>query len=194
MNNNTKDSGVPDDVDPDVLTDEEAEAFLAELLADDPPGPTHHYALAHHFLRQHCFMDPARFFDLMYSPERDGFMAHVWNEVCAICDPHGPAPFGLADVIITSCYINDIHAIIVAMPPPGKTGEAHFVGITLALHLDENDGPEKIKVTYLTLEKGLRPGKTVLCEWRDDEHANYGEGPPPTQEAFMAAMGEMIGG
>ena len=49
---------------------------------------------------------------------------------------------------------------------------------------------------YFTLEKGDDPttgeSRTVLCAWEGDSHLNYGDGPEPTPEAFIAAVTQLI--
>lgn len=56
-----------------------------------------------------------------------------------------------------------------------------------------------VPVRYFTLEKGLHLDggeRTVLCEWERHDtgprHANYGDGPPPEAEAFLAAVTTLV--
>jgi len=48
------------------------------------------------------------------------------------------------------------------------------------------------------LEHGLNPltgdTYTVLCEWRDQKHLNYGRGPEVTVDAFGSAVSDLVTG
>jgi hypothetical protein len=174
---------------------EDDKDFIEKLLAE-PRGSRHHYEIAHCALREMCFADPLYFFSMIYNDEnRDDFLQRIWEIVCEQCDHTGPAPFDITDLGLTSGRVKGLSSIIVSMPPPARTGEAYFVGISLAMQLDEDEQPKDVNVTYLTLEKGKEMDGsdcTVLCAWEGEEHLNHGNGPEPTLEAFVGAMEEMI--
>jgi hypothetical protein len=74
--------------------------------------------------------------------------------------------------------------LVVTLPPPQEPPEAYFVGLILE--------PPR----YITLERGtnLAGGtRTVLCEWTERIHANMGDGPEPTIESFVHALGSLAG-
>ncbi|MFT5241728.1 MAG: hypothetical protein ACI9X0_002715 [Kiritimatiellia bacterium] len=159
-------------------------------------GSQHHYEFAHIALREVCQGDPLAFFNIIDSPLRNDFLGDIWRNVRENCDADGNASFDLSDIGITTCRIKSFPAIIVAMPPPAETAQAHFVAIVLKIDTDPNTPPVQLDFGYLTLEKGTTFGgseRTVLCGWRSDgAHMNYGDGPAATQESFIAAVGEMI--
>ncbi len=52
-----------------------------------------------------------------------------------------------------------------------------------------------MKFRLVTLEKGFslsNEPRTVLAEWANDSHANYGDGPEPTLDAFVGARAEYV--
>ena len=158
-------------------------------------GP-HHYVLGHIALRKICKDNPLDFFSIMGSSQREDFLNDVWKQVRKNCDPEGAATFDIADVEITACRIKNFPAIVITMPPPSETAEAFFVAIILKIDPQVEELPKQPDFAYLTLEKGINMDGTersVLCGWTtDDSHMNYGDGPEPTQEAFVAAVEKMI--
>ena len=156
----------------------------------------HHYVLAHFALRKFCQDDPLWFFGVMGSPQRDDFLDDVWRQVRENCDSEGSASFDISDVGITTLRIKGYPGILVNMPPPADTAEAYFAGILLKIDTNTDTHPENPEVAYITLEKGNNPyeaERTVLCGWTTDgTHVNYGDGPTPTQEAFIEAIEKMI--
>ena len=78
--------------------------------------------------------------------------------------------------------------IIVQFPPPKRMTEAFYGAIVF--------WPDN-RYRYFTLEltEGMSPDgspRTVVGEWADLGHANYGEGPSPNPEAFLNAVIERI--
>jgi hypothetical protein len=159
-------------------------------------GSRHHYEFAHIALREVCNDDPLAFFDIIDSPLRNDFLGDIWRRVRESCDANGRVSFDFSDIGITTCRIKSFPAVIVAMPTPTETAQAHFVAIVLKIDTDADTPPVQPDVAYLTLEKGTTSDdseRTVLCGWRSDgAHMNYGDGPAATQESFIAAVGEMI--
>jgi hypothetical protein len=157
---------------------------------------SHHYVIAHLILRKIAQQHPLNFFGPMWSPQRDQFMRDVLEQVRIRYDNAGNPPFALADVVITTCLIKGFPSVVIQMPPPTNIGEAHFVAAVLKEDIQADSLPEPADVRYLTLEKGWNldgTERTVLCAWmRDHMHVNYGDGPPATQEDFIAAVEEMI--
>jgi len=77
---------------------------------------------------------------------------------------------------------------VIHMPAPQAPTEAHFVAIVHKADEPHEPGQDSPSTRYFTLEMtlGARP---LLCEWRrDGSHDNYGEGPNPDPDAFLAAV------
>ena len=160
-----------------------------------PESCPHHYVLAHTAFRKACEGDPLFFFEAIASAKKDDFLRALWRMVCEMCSSSGEPTFDIADVAITTRRINNYPAVIVEMPPPTAVGQAHFVAIVLMIDASADAAPEKPEFTYFTLEKGEELGgtvKTVLGGWKGDMHLNFGDGPPPIQAAFVAAIEEKI--
>lgn len=100
-----------------------------------------------------------------------------------------------SELKITIRKVRGCPAIIVKMPTPIAVTEAYFVGILPTESQECAEAPEEIAFRYFTLEYGSRmdgTSRTVLCAWAGDNHFNLGDGPPPTLEAFIAALDERI--
>ena len=157
----------------------------------------HHYWFAHVVLRTVCFCDPCLFLGKIASPARQEFLDDLWRVVCQTCDKHGEADFSSRDIKITISQIGDYPAILIQMPTPHFTTEAHMVCIILKTPIEEIETIDsKLEVRYFTLEKGVNMmtggDRTVLCAWEEDDRHNYGDGPEPTPQAFVEAITKLI--
>ncbi|MDP6546836.1 MAG: hypothetical protein QGH60_22915 [Phycisphaerae bacterium] len=159
-------------------------------------GPQHHYVLGHVAFRQICKTNPLGFFGAMASEERDAFCEEIWSTVCAHCGETGQPWFTISDVKITTVRAAEFPTILVRMPDPRNTAEAHLIAIVLKLERDTTTPPENVEFAYFTLEKGVDQDggeRTVLCSWSmDDTHVNYGDGPPVDEEEFLKAVENLL--
>jgi hypothetical protein len=164
--------------------------------SQEAPHTQHHYVLAHVAFRTVCRQNPLAFFALMASPERDGFLEVLWQDVCKNSGAPGPASFGIRDLSFKTGRIKGFPCLLIRMPPPRSMAEAHMVCAVLRENMEE-PVPEHPEVGYYTLEKGFNMDgseRTVLCAWMGDgSHVNYGDGPPATDEAFLAAVEGLLG-
>src|SRR5439155_967526 len=134
-------------------------------------------------LRQVALDDPLQYLAVLASPEARGFMEAMFDFVCKQCQKQGEEPdFAPEDVKIHPVRIKDYPCAIIEMPPPKGTTEAFFTALVLLQDLASASVPEDIPLSarYFTLEKGFsldgRP-RTVLAEWSESGHSNYGDGP-----------------
>ena len=153
----------------------------------------HHYQFAHRALPQFGLAGVAQTLDILKTPMGGPFLIDIWDKVGQdLPKQERLPPSGLA---CSSHQTADGRSVIVvALPPPEEMTEAWFVAF---LRVPEErrlmifKSPATLRC--FTLEKGvnLEDGaqRTVLCEWtRDGNHMNFGDGPSPTVEAFVAAI------
>ncbi|MDK2124067.1 hypothetical protein [Parachitinimonas caeni] len=163
--------------------------FKAAELLDEPRNV--HYVFAHQALRQLCQEDPLRFFAIIGSEEQMDFLAWAWGVTEKNVGEKADG-YRVEEVAVTRGRILDRPGIIVQLPQPRATAEAHFVGIVLDVPLSEASPPEKVGFRYFVLECGTHldgTERTVLCEWTaDGDHRNYGDGPAITVQDFVAAI------
>lgn len=157
----------------------------------------HHYELAHVGLRQVALADPEGFFRIMRSGSRSRFLNDIWKQVCVHCDDDGPAPFGVADLKVSSKLIGSHSVILIEMPPAKFMAEAHMVCIAIAATaLYQPAGSEPPALRYFTLENSSfgedDAARTKFCEWRESQHANYGSGPEAKPEAFLERVASVL--
>lgn len=150
-----------------------------------PEARPHHYIFAHQALRGFCAPDPLAFFAIMASAEQRDYLAWMWQRVEeALKEP--ATGLSVEEVTAYPCRVKDLPTLIITLPPPKAITEAHAVAIVLT------GTPEAPGFRYFTLEYGFNldnhSPRTVLCEWQDDVHANYGTGPEPTLADFAAAV------
>jgi hypothetical protein len=154
----------------------------------------HHYALAHVVFRGMCEADPLRFFAMMASEKRDELLRSVWDHFCKTIKQ--PPEFDISDVKIETGAIDKFPLLILEMPPPREVTQAHFIGIILQLDPQQPLAEQIPPFRYFTLEKTVsfdeQPAGTVMCEWRENSHSNYGTGPEPTRDAFVKKITEML--
>ncbi|RQP21418.1 hypothetical protein DZC73_28485 [Albitalea terrae] len=161
-----------------------------------PTGPRseprdHHYAFAHVVLRDVCASDPLQLFAIVASPEQERFIAWLWE----LTEKRVGKPIAELDpktLAVTTCRIGEHPAIIVRMPAPEAVAEAHLVGLLLtSVPESASEAPASVAFRYFTLEHGVNmdgSARTVLCEWADGVHRNFGEGPEATESAFIEAL------
>ena len=158
-------------------------------------GPSPEYALAHLALRHIALSDPIQFLAIVASPEADRFIDSIIKNVKENC---GRKPsFDATSVKIATVRVNEFPCAILEFPAPNEIAEAFMVGVIVEID-SSSEQPTEIETTqarYFTLEKGYSDTnelRTVLGEWTEDSHLNYGDGPPPTVEAFVEFLSEML--
>lgn len=160
-------------------------------------GPSPEYALAHYALRFLALGDPLRFLGTVASPDAPQFIAAVMKDVAEKC---GRMPaFRPHDVKIHPTRVGDFPCAVIEFPEPKEIAEAHFVALVLPIDTSAGlpDVAERPKGRYFTLEKSITFGagaRTVLAEWSEDTHSNYGDGPPPNVAEFVAALTKLMAG
>jgi hypothetical protein len=157
---------------------------------------SHHYVVAHVFLRKVAQEHPLKFFGEMWSQQQDRLMRRILEQVRLLFDNEGNPPFDMSDVEITTCLIKGFPGVVIRMPPPANIGEAHFVAAVLKEDIHAEALPEPADVRFLTLEKALSlddSERTFLCGWMGEKvRVNYGDGPAATLEDFIEAVEEKI--
>jgi len=69
---------------------------------------------------------------------------------------------------------------VVGMPPPQNAPDCYLFAI-----VRDNSG----SIAYYTLERSISEGSTMLCGWNaEGAHLNFGPGPKPDLDAFVAAI------
>ena len=161
----------------------------------DADGPSPHYAFAHLALRHAALGDPPGFLSLLASPRADRWLEALLTDVEIRCGR--PAGFAAGDATVHRVRVAARPCAVVELPPPTEATEAHFVALVLLTDLaalDPGADPASIdwRARFFTLESGFvfpgEPPRTVLGEWTATSHANYGDGPPPELDAFLAAL------
>jgi hypothetical protein len=151
-------------------------------VTDEPRR--HHYMFAHRELPSGA----RRFGADLVAAGRDGQLTLdvVWNRV----GEGLPEPDRLpAEGLSHSYHERAGHRVLlISLPTARYPTEAHFTAIAVPT--------EGEAVRYFTLEYAVSPmdgGRyTVLGEWNEQRHINYGEGPPPDADAFLTAIDQML--
>jgi hypothetical protein len=157
-----------------------------------------HYVFAHYALRSVALNDPVFYLGVLASPDGLAFLDDLLTKVREHARPGDPPP----DFTAADCRIHTVRAgvypcAVVELPPPRAMPEAYFTATVLLVDpADEQVDLKNAAVRYFTLELGLTldgKSRTVLCEWaRDGTHCNFGDGPSPTIEEFVPALGRLL--
>ncbi len=158
-------------------------------MRSDPPR-AHHYVFAHRELPALAH-DP-RFFPLATGAGGSNFAIGYWDHVGARLPPAERLP--PTDMALRVERRGGRTIVLVRLPAPERMTEAHLVAVVQGL-------PGEPDVRYFTLELGFasaepegpRSRRTVLCEWTEGRHVNYGEGPPAEEAGFLAAVEDRLG-
>jgi hypothetical protein len=140
----------------------------------------HHYQFGHRALRDISGRHAANMPAMIEAGQMDEALARTWQEV----GQQLPVADRLEGAGLTaSLYpVAFGEIVLITLPEAEHTNEAHFVAITLI----EGRTPR-----YFTLEHSWtweNEPSTVLGEWNEQGHLNYGEGPHPEPAAFLMAV------
>jgi hypothetical protein len=155
-------------------------------------GPSPDYVFAHYALRQIALSDPLHLLAVAASPEAKPFFEHVLKLVADQCGRR--ASFDAASLKIHATRVNDYACAVIELPEPREVAEAFMVALVLPIETSADKPPkiDEAQARYFTLEKGFalsNEPRTVLAEWDAQRHSNYGDGPAPTVDEFVAALG-----
>jgi hypothetical protein len=153
---------------------------------------SHHYDFTHRILPQLTFENPARMREFVRERDAEGRLRKMWHEYGDTVRKSGGIVIPGAPELAVHDGKGDLVAVV-RMPSPARVAECHFV----ALHFQIGGRGWKamlrrLRVRYFTLEvddvpRGAPP-RTLLGGWHEGTHVSFGEGPPPSQEAFLAAV------
>lgn len=158
-----------------------------------------HYIFAHQMLPALLDENRKQILGSLLMAERDEFLRDVWDYVGEQLDGSDERnspfePIGLsARVIENSPYMT----CIVSLPNPETLPEAHFVAVVFGPFTNLSaETADQVPYRYFALELTYNPDKTergtMLCEWRDGNHLNMGQGPPPDEDAFFMAIQQVM--
>jgi hypothetical protein len=165
---------------------------------NDPPqdeGPSPHYVFAHYALRQLALSSPLNFLAMMASPDANGFLDSILDQVAERCGQR-PA-FDHSAIKIHPLRVKQFPCAILELPEPKEIAEAFMVALVVPFDASSSEPPDADALTgrFFTLEKGETldgQPRTVFAEWDEEGHSNYGDGPVVDVEAFCEAISSRV--
>lgn len=141
-----------------------------------------HYKFAHEVLNNMFFEDKDSLIKNVLSSE--GELRGLWYDVGQYYSKEyeGAVELDGTDIKISAKEFEDTLFVVISLPTPEHRTEAYFVGLIIPLKKKDNS-------SYITLEYG--DSGSVLCEWTQDSHLNFGEGPAPTLDNFQDKLIDM---
>lgn len=157
--------------------------------------PSLHYLFAHIALRQIALDRVLGVLGMLSGDQSKKFIASLLSTLSE--DLKHPAPFTADDIFIHPLRLGNYPAAIIEMPVPRETAEAYFTAMIALIDLEEPPPADltTIPARYITLEKGVsldKKPRTVLGEWTESSHLNFGTGPDPTLAGFEAAINQLL--
>lgn len=160
-----------------------------------PEARRQHYRFAHFAMPSLFHSDPARFIQSL-DEQGNAFLLRAWVNVGV--DLQGQDlvdPAGLR-YDIREFEEDGMTIVLVTLPPPQAITEAYFValvyctkGIGLCIEQGSPTAVITLEYNWVTGDKPI----TIVGEWMPDgSHRNYGVGPEPTPEAFLAAVRKIL--
>jgi hypothetical protein len=141
----------------------------------------HHYNFAHRVLRSVSDTQPDVLFKGLSGDRAAKMLADLWKMSANGVEPDQVlSDDGLRREVHQSSRGEPI--VVVICPDAIGITEAHFVAIVST----------EAGLRYFTLEASIdfetNADITVLCEWIEGRHLNFGRGPDPTVSAFLDAI------
>ncbi len=146
-----------------------------------------HYQLAHAVLPMLMFRDLQLFNTLWGLEDPLPVLAKIAARTRSVCEEVGEnSELDEAALRVHKRRLGRGWCLVIEMPAPLEVTEAFMVGV---LRLGDD-----AELRYFTLEYSpRRPAQTMVGEWMDPErHVNYGDGPEPDVDAFVAKIASMI--
>ena len=144
--------------------------------------------LAHQLLPRIIFEDTtAKVIELFANPKMaPPFVRFLVDNVARCCGfPEGAWRILAADIHVHRRQFGAVEGTVLEMPPPQIPPDCYFIAIVPI---------EGAPPRYFTLECCFFPGPTMLCEWTADRaHRNFGTGPEPDIDLFVAAVTGKLG-
>lgn len=161
----------------------------------DEPRPQH-YVFAHRLMPVVAQQDGLLVAGIL--GDEDGareFLLEQWQEAARLSgSPISIAPDGLGAMVRRH---EEWIIAIIGLPLPIATTEAFFVAIAGQLpEAEDFEALRAVPTRYFTLEKGWTMGgepRTVLGEWNDQGHLNYGDGCAPVADSFYDLVVTVLG-
>jgi hypothetical protein len=159
---------------------------LAPRFPDDEPRQ-HYYQFAHRVLPGILFRSTEPFRAAALAGRADVGLQKLWGDVDPV-EADSDAPL----TVRASVHECPGRAVVLVTPPRAEhITEAHYIAIVLD-HVDPSF------VRYIVLEHSWdtqSQPRTTLGEWlRDGSHVNFGDGPEPTEAAFLDIVCERFTG
>jgi hypothetical protein len=170
----------------------------SRISANDGRAPkaqhvrTFHYAFAHWALPWLTSQHPV-FFLGIYEDDKgfaDGMVEQLFDYARMVSSDDAPS-FGPAQLGITRTIVAGYRCLLFVLPPPTQKAEAFMVALLLTdPRQGKPAGPMVLRNFTLEYNDVYPPPHTIFCEWAQDksQHFNYGAGPEPTPEAFLARV------
>lgn len=154
-------------------------------------GPSPEYVFAHQILRQAALDSPLQFLALVASPEREQFLNRLLNHVARTTGRR--VAFEAADIEVHLRQIEKFPCPVFEFPSVRNVPEAYMVAVLVPIDTTTATLSETNPLVgrYFTLEKAIGASDspaTVVGEWIQDAHRNYGPGPAVRVNDFVAAI------
>ena len=150
-------------------------------------NPRAHHFQMKYFVAKLALQNPVRFFDT-FGPDGDkDYFTDLWKAFGGQLEPAEKVPHDGASVWTSPAGPAGHEVIVLTFPVPEARGEAHFVG---AVRLSESG----CRVFCLERAEGESPRQpdTVLSELAPHGRANWGTGPAPVREDFVARVRSIV--
>lgn len=154
------------------------------------------YFFAHRFLPNRVATMPRAMIENLRAESATRYLKTHWMLASLSLEL---APEDMADGEQLECFqveIGDSHrAAVVRMPTPERRTEAYYVAVVVG---EAEDADARVDYRFITLELSVDDDgmkHTILGEWTGpdgDTHANYGSGPVPELELFIAAVRDLL--
>lgn len=161
-----------------------------QFVEDDDSEERHdlHYYFAHRFLPQLAARDALELVNDLCHELSSELLAKLWLLGASGHESKRRTKIPSNGLKSIPVRINtDYYGVVVQLPKPKRMAEAYFVAIVINDNDDEH--------LFFTLEYGLNINgskRTVLGQWENETHHNFGDGPAPQIDLFVKSLRKLL--
>ena len=148
----------------------------------------HHYGFAHEIFLDFTQCSPDMMYTMIASGEPESLIEMLWGHVCERYDESQETDIDPSGIKTSIHQLGSYPTVLIEMPKAKGMLEAIMIAVVLSDYtvIDNRSSCEFARYFVLELTQDATDRiLTMLCEWSEGQHLNYGEGPEADVGDFL---------